>query len=118
MQIIFLGTNGWYSALNNTVCTLIDSEKFYIILDAGDGLFRLSNFIKTEKPILMFLTHTHLDHIIGLHILNKFRFKQGINIYGYEGTKKSLDAIIRHPFTSPFSDVPFKVEIHDFEEGI
>jgi ribonuclease BN (tRNA processing enzyme) len=118
MQIIFLGTNGWYSDLNNTICTLIDSEKFYIILDAGDGLFKLSNFIKTEKPILMFLTHTHLDHIIGLHILNKFRFKQGITIYGYEGTKKSLDAIIRHPFTSPFSDIPFKVEIHDFEEGI
>jgi ribonuclease BN (tRNA processing enzyme) len=117
MHIIFLGTNGWYSDLNNTICTLIDSEKSYIILDAGDGLFRLSNYIETDKPILMFLTHTHFDHIIGLHILNKFRFRQGIIIHGYEGIKKSLETIINHPFTSPFSDVPFPVEIHEFQEG-
>jgi hypothetical protein len=39
MHVIFLGTNGWYSTFNNTICTLILSEKYNIILDAGDGLF-------------------------------------------------------------------------------
>ena len=77
MKIVFLGTNGWYSTgLGNTPCILVESEKFYIILDAGDGIYKLDNYIKKDKPIIMFLSHLHMDHIIGFHILNKFRFEQ------------------------------------------
>ncbi len=117
MQVIFLGTNGWYSTFNNTICTFIISENYNIVLDAGDGLFKIDNYIDKDKPIMMFLSHTHLDHIIGLHTLTKFRFKQGLKIYGYTGIKNNLDKIIRSPFTSAFSNLPFKVEIYGFQEG-
>lgn len=117
MKIAFLGTNGWYSTeVGNTSCVLIDSEKCYVVLDAGDGIYKLDKYIKTEKPIYLFLSHLHLDHIIGLHVFGKFRFKQKIRIYGYKGTRDSLQ-IIQHPYTAPFQDLPVKIEIHDLQEG-
>lgn len=119
MKIVFLGTNGWYSSFNNTICTLIETNSFYIILDAGDGLYKLDNYIDAEnnKPVFLFLTHTHLDHIIGFHILSKFRFKQGIQIIGYKGTRKALSTIIRHPYTTPLANVPYNLEIFEFDQG-
>ena len=33
MDVIFLGTNGWYdSATGNTICILIESDDYYIAL--------------------------------------------------------------------------------------
>jgi len=118
LQIIFLGTNGWYSTNSgNTICTLIDSEEFYIILDAGDGINKLDKYVKKDKRIILFLSHMHLDHIIGLHILNKFRFKDKVSIYGYKGTKNGLKKIMRHPYTASIKEMPFEIEIFDLLEG-
>ncbi len=117
MRVHFLGTNGWYSTFSNTICTLLETKEYYVIFDAGDGLYKVDSYIKSEKPIIIFLSHLHLDHIIGLHIFNKFRFKQGIKIYGYAGTKAGLDVIMRHPYTAPFKQVPFEIEIFEFKEG-
>ena len=89
MKIIFLGTNGWYDTeTGNTVCVLIETEREFIILDAGSGLYKIDEYIRTRKPIYLFLSHFHLDHIIGLYTLNKFNFSQGIDIYGPKGIKK------------------------------
>lgn len=117
MKVDFLGTNGWYSTdLGNTSCVLISSEKYYVVLDAGDGIYKLDRYIKSEKPIILFLSHLHLDHIVGLHLFGRFRFRQRISIYGYKGTRDGL-SIIRHPYTTPFSDLPLRVELHDLREG-
>ena len=53
----------------------------------------------TAKPIFLFLSHFHLDHIIGLHVLNKFNFAQGLTIIGQSGTRDLLNKIINSPFT-------------------
>jgi ribonuclease BN (tRNA processing enzyme) len=117
LEVVFLGTNGWYSTgLGNTQCVLVDSKESYVLLDAGDGLFKLDKYIETEKPINLFLSHLHLDHIIGLHTISKFKFKQRLNIYGYEGTKDGLK-IIRHPYSVPFNDLPLKIKVQELEEG-
>ena len=117
MKAVFLGTNGWYSTgLGNTSCILIDSEKYYIVLDAGDGIYKLEKYIKTEKPIIIFLSHLHLDHIIGFHTFAKFRFTQNIKIYAYEGNKNGLN-IISHPYTAAFNELPLKIEISYLKEG-
>ena len=72
MKITFLGTNSWFSTkTGNTVCALIEAEDFYIILDAGDGIHKLGKYFKGDKPIYMFLSHFHFDHIIGFHAMNK-----------------------------------------------
>jgi len=119
MKIIFLGTNGWYdSDTGNTTCILIETNKEYIILDAGNGLYKIDKYIKSKKPIYLFLSHFHLDHIFGLHILNKFNFIQGIKLYGPPGLKKILNTIITQPYTMPFKQLKTKVTLFDINKKI
>ena len=50
MQVIFLGTNVWYdSPTGNTICTLINSDKYHIILDSGNGLYKAGRYYKIRK---------------------------------------------------------------------
>lgn len=122
MKIIFLGTNGWYDTdTGNTTCSILESNDNYIILDAGNGLYKADKYIiKENKPIYMFLSHFHLDHICGLHILNKFRFKKGLKIFGPRGTKDILNTFINQPFTMPLNKLPYNVEVHELpkEQGL
>lgn len=117
MKIAFLGTNGWYDTeTGNTICTLISSEKYHILLDAGNGIYKADRFIQDERPVHLFLSHFHLDHIEGLHIINKFRFPR-LRIYGQKGTKAVLNTIVNEPFTVPLDNLPFPVEVHELSEG-
>lgn len=120
MKLTFLGTNGWYDTdTGNTICTLIESDDYFIILDAGNGIYKLDRYIPetSSKPVYLFLSHFHFDHIAGLHILTKFRFSQGLTIYGQEGTRDILDRIINEPYTVPFAKLPFKVTVNELSEG-
>jgi ribonuclease BN (tRNA processing enzyme) len=118
MEIVFLGTNGWYSTeTGNTPCVLIDSDKYYIIFDAGDGIYKLDKYITCDKPIYLFLSHFHLDHVFGFHILNKFKFNQVISVYGQKGTRKNLSRLVQHPFTVPLSDLSIRIRVHELSEG-
>lgn len=100
MKIIFLGTNGWYSSpTGDTTSILIDAKEGYIVLDAGNGFYKLDQYIKTDKPISLFISHFHLDHVSGLHCLAKFDFKQGIDVYVGQGRAKDFEILVNPPFT-------------------
>lgn len=117
MKVIFLGTNGWYDTVTgDTVCILIKTDTQYIILDAGNAFYKISEHITDDKPIYLFLSHFHLDHIVGLHILNKFNFTQGIQIYGPTGTRGILNTLVNKPYTAPFNELQLNVEICELPE--
>jgi ribonuclease BN (tRNA processing enzyme) len=119
MKAIFLGTNGWYDTeTGNTICILISAKDYDIILDAGNGLHKVDRFISgnSRKPVYLFISHFHLDHIVGLHILNKFTFPQGLTICGPAGSREILRTFVNTPFTVPFSQLPFAVTICEFPE--
>lgn len=114
MDIIFLGTNGWYdTTIANAICVLIKTEKYDIVLDAGNGLYKLDRYVDGSKPIYLFLSHFHLDHIAGLHILVKFnsKFKKGLTICAGKGARKTLGLILRRPFTVPLTNLKYKTEV-------
>jgi len=114
MKITFLGTNGWYDTeTGNTTCILIETRKEFIILDAGNGIYKIDRHIQKKKPIYLFLSHLHLDHIIGLHTLVRFNFSQGISLYCPRGTRKHLTRIINRPYTVPFGRLKTKVKLHE-----
>ena len=121
MKLHFLGTNGWYdSATGETPCALIDSKEAYIVLDAGNSLRKLGDHIQDpKKPILLFLSHFHLDHVFGLHILPKFAFPQGMTIYGQPGTKAALSRLLSPPFAAPVEELckRMRLEVRDLEIG-
>jgi len=118
MKIHFLGTNGWYSSpTGDTPCILIDSKDRYVIFDAGNGIYKIDKYIKEDKPIHLYLSHFHIDHISELHILCKFNFKQGIDIYFAKGRKKDFETFVNPPYTIGIVNLKTKIRLHELEEG-
>jgi ribonuclease BN (tRNA processing enzyme) len=121
LKLTFMGTNGWFASENgNTTSALIETPGRYIVLDAGDGIRRLDEFAAEKKPVDIFLSHFHLDHIAGLHILPKFRNLHHIRIFGQTGTKETLGKLLDRPFTAPLSllkTIGINVSVHDLNEG-
>jgi ribonuclease BN (tRNA processing enzyme) len=117
MRVSFLGTNGWYDTdTGNTLCILIESKRAFIVLDAGNGIWKLDRSINDTKPVYLFLSHFHLDHIIGLHVLNKFNLFTGLTIIGQSGTKDFLNMILNSPFTIPIHQLKYRTEIYEIPE--
>ncbi|HXK38685.1 MAG TPA: ribonuclease Z [Candidatus Paceibacterota bacterium] len=125
MKIYFLGTNGWYtSPTGNTPCILIDSKDRYVIFDAGNGIYQIDQHIKKDKPISLFVSHFHLDHVSGFHTLSKFNFKQGMDIYVAKDRKKDFDMLVNPPYTvgianntSNVSNLKTKVAVYELRDG-
>ncbi|HEX7542703.1 MAG TPA: ribonuclease Z [Patescibacteria group bacterium] len=125
MKIYFLGTNGWYTTpTGDTPCILIDSKDRYVIFDAGNGIYKIDQYIKEDKPINLFISHFHIDHVSGLHTLNKFNFKQGIDIYFAKGRKKDFELLVNPPYMVGIDknkvnifELRTKIRLHELEEG-
>ena len=117
MKVTFLGTNGWFdTACGNTICTLIETSKAYILLDAGNGIYKADRYMKKDLPVYLFLSHFHIDHIEGLHTLAKFRF-QSLNIIGQTGTKTTIREFLAPKYSLPLSKLPFPCTEKDIKVG-
>ena len=67
MQLHLLGTTGYHpNARRHTACLMLPEQG--IVLDAGTGMFRVRSRLKTRE-LDIFLTHAHLDHVVGLTYL-------------------------------------------------
>lgn len=114
MDVIFLGTNGWYDTdTGNTVCILIKSSDHTVILDAGNGFYKIDSHLTGGKRRTgyLLLSHFHLDHVEGLHMLNKVKSFERLVIAGPKGTRSVLNTLVNSPFTMPLSKLPYPVEI-------
>ena len=117
MKITFLGTNGWFdSDCGNTICTLIETKMAYIILDAGNGIHKANRYIKKNLPVYLFLSHFHIDHIEGLHILAKFNFKS-LEIVGQTGTKETIKEFLAPKYSISVDKLPFPCNVINVKEG-
>ncbi len=118
MKIVFLGTNGWYTtATGNTPCILVDAKDYYVVFDGGNGIYKLDQYISELKPIYLFISHFHIDHVSGLHTLNKFTFSQGINICMASGRRKDFETLVNPPYTVPIEKLKTKITLHELEEN-
>lgn len=116
MKVIFLGTNGWYDTpTGNTICTLIRAERHDIILDAGNGFYKIDQYIPAgdEKPATLLLSHFHLDHIYGLHMLVKCRFPYGLTLCGPTGARQIIKTLVNSPFTVSLERLPFSTSVYE-----
>jgi ribonuclease BN (tRNA processing enzyme) len=119
MQVTFLGTNGWYdTTTGNTVSVLVRARDYDIIFDAGNGIARADQYISQEKPVYLFISHFHIDHITGLHTLVKFRLKKGLRIFCMPGGAALLRTFVNEPFTVPLEKLPYPTRVTELEEGV
>lgn len=118
MQVTFLGTNGWFDTpTGNTVSVLVRTRDYDIIFDAGNGIHKTDRYISQEKPVFLFLSHFHLDHVAGLHTLVKFRFNQGLAIICMPGGKSLINTFVNEPFTVPLENLPYPVKVIELDKG-
>jgi len=117
MKVIFLGTNGWYDTdTGNTICTLVQTERYDILLDAGNGIHRAAGHLEGAKPVFLFLSHFHIDHIEGFHVLSKFRFREELCICGPTGSREILGTFINAPFTTSLAELSYPARILEMPE--
>jgi ribonuclease BN (tRNA processing enzyme) len=65
MKLTILGCSGGIGSGRHTTCLKVDDD---ILIDAGTGLTTL-DFEQLLKIDHVFLTHAHLDHVLGLPLL-------------------------------------------------
>jgi len=113
VKIIFLGTNGWYdSETGNTISILVQTDLVDVVFDAGYGVAKLDRYVGSgRKPVILFLSHYHLDHIVGLHTLFKCRLRAGLTMVIPRGTRDTLRTIMAPPFTAHFSELPYPAHV-------
>lgn len=64
MQIHFLGSGGYHpNERRHTMCVML--PEVGVVFDAGTGAFRVAERVTTDE-LHLFLSHAHLDHIVGL----------------------------------------------------
>jgi len=96
MQIHFLGTGGYHpNEQRHTACYLLPEAG--VLFDAGTGCFRVPPRLQSTD-IQVFLSHAHLDHIIGLTYLLVPMVLGTIKRARIYGTEQTLNAVRNHLF--------------------
>lgn len=115
MKLHFLGTGGYQpNERRHTACLMI--PEVGLVLDAGTGAFRIPSLLQTRE-LDIFLTHAHLDHIVGLTYLLVPLIDGRLDRARVFGTKRVLDAIRTHLFSEPvFPVFPENMELIDVEK--
>jgi ribonuclease BN (tRNA processing enzyme) len=116
MKFVLLGTNGYHpNDRRQTACFMI--PELGIVLDAGTGLYRLRDRIATPQ-LDIFLTHAHLDHVVGLTYLLDVLYGKQMQRVTVHGEATKLVAIREHLFSEALFPVLPKCEFRPLTEEV
>ncbi len=97
MKLILLGTTGYHpNERRHTPCLMV--PECGIMLDAGTAMFRAGKYLETSE-LDIFLTHAHLDHVIGLTYLFSVLHVHPLDRITVHGEPQKLAAIDQHMFS-------------------
>lgn len=116
MKLLFLGTTGYHpNNRRHTICLML--PELGVVLDAGSGMFRVRDHLQT--PTLdIFLSHAHLDHVMGLTFLFDVLHEKDVEKARVHGTPEKLQAIDEHLFSEHLFPVKPPIEYRPLEDEI
>ena len=96
MKLILLGTSGYHpNDSRQTACLML--PELGVILDAGTAMYRAAAHLVTDD-LDIFVTHAHLDHVIGLTYLWDVMRVHPLRRVRIFGAADKLSAIEEHLF--------------------
>ncbi len=96
MKLVLLGTTGYHpNRRRHTACMFL--PEVGVVLDAGTGMFRVRDHLATSH-LDIFLTHAHLDHVVGLTFLLGILQGKTMERVTIHAEAAKLEAVQRHLF--------------------
>jgi ribonuclease BN (tRNA processing enzyme) len=110
MRVEFLGTGGYHpNERRHTTCVMLPD--LGIVFDAGTAFFRVPSRVKTPD-LHIFLSHAHLDHVVGLTYILPALATGVIERAHLHATERTLAAVREHLFAPPIFPVMPAYELH------
>ena len=111
----------------NTPCIEVRCGEHVLVFDAGTGLRPLGLELIKDKSIRdvdIFITHCHLDHVVGLPFFAPL-FRKGYRVRVWAGNlspANSIERVMRMLMSSPLFPIQIEIfkasiEFHDFKSG-
>ena len=99
MKLILLGTGGYHpNEKRHTPCMFMPEQA--VMLDAGTAMFRAGQYLRTRE-LDIFLTHVHLDHVVGLTYLLGMMHRHPLDRVTVHAGVEQLAALEEHLFAGP-----------------
>jgi ribonuclease Z len=97
MRLLLLGTAGYHpNDTRQTACLMIPEQG--IVLDAGTGFYRVRDHLQTSE-LDIYLSHAHLDHVVGLTYWYDLIHQRQIDRATIHGEAEKLAALDEHLFS-------------------
>ncbi len=130
VDVVFHGTRGSFPVHSpyhfkyggHTSCVSIITRKHWLILDAGTGMIDAGSIAQQHKFQMchLFLTHLHLDHIVGLPAFSPlWSTNFTLNIYSCAvNPAQQISTLISPPyFPVHWKDIPATPNLTTFNAG-
>lgn len=88
-----------------------------VVLDAGTGMFRVRELVCT-KTLDIFLTHGHLDHVVGLTFLLDVLYGKSLDRVTVHGQSEKLEAIDEHLLSEHIFPVKLPCEMRPLADEV
>jgi len=99
MRLVILGTAGYHpSDKRQTSCFFF--PELGLGFDAGTGFYRVRALLQTPA-VDLYLSHAHLDHVVGLTFLFDVLYQKNVERVTIHGRPQDLAALDEHLFAQP-----------------
>jgi ribonuclease Z len=116
MRLILLGTTGYHpNDRRQTPCLLL--PEVGVMLDAGTAVYRAAEYLATPD-LDIFVTHAHLDHIVGLTYLFSVMHSYPLRRITVHGLAENLAAIREHLFAPAMFPIDPPCEFRPLEASL